>query len=81
MFHSEVVFLKLLETELLNLGLLQLLMMKISDLEMHLNNWTQQIANLDDNLGATDPSAYMTNAKVYQLGRGSEKSSQRTASG
>jgi len=39
-------------------------------------NWTQQIANLDDNMGTTDPSAYMTNAKVYQLGRGSEKSSQ-----
>ena len=38
-------------------------------------NWTQQIANLDDNLGTTDPSAYMTNAKVFQLGRGSEKSS------
>ena len=41
-------------------------------------NWTQQIANLDDNLGTTDPSAYMTNAKVYQLGRGSEKSSQNS---
>ena len=39
-------------------------------------NWTQQIANLDDNMGTTDPSAYMFNAKVYQLGRGSEKSSQ-----
>ena len=39
-------------------------------------NWTQQIANLDDNIGTTDPSAYMVNAKVYQLGRGSEKSSQ-----
>ena len=39
-------------------------------------NWTQQIADLTTNLGATDPSAYMTNAKVYQLGRGSEKSSQ-----
>ena len=39
-------------------------------------NWTQQIANLDDNMGTTDPSAYMVNAKVYQLGRGSEKSSQ-----
>ena len=39
-------------------------------------NWTQQIANLDDNLGTTDPNAYMVNAKVYQLGRGSEKSSQ-----
>ena len=41
-------------------------------------NWTQQIANLDDNLGTTDPNAYMTNAKVYQLGRGSEKSSQNS---
>ena len=39
-------------------------------------NWTQQIANLDDNMGTTDPSAYMVNATVYQLGRGSEKSSQ-----
>ena len=39
---------------------------------------TQQIANLDDNMGATDPSAYMTNAKVFQLGRGSEKSSQNS---
>ena len=39
-------------------------------------NWTQQIADLTTNLGATDPSAYMVDAKVYQLGRGSEKSSQ-----
>ena len=38
-------------------------------------NWTQQIADLTTNLGATDPSAYMTNAKVYQLGRGSSKAS------
>ena len=41
-------------------------------------NWTQQIADLSTNLGATDPSAYMTNAKVFQLGRGSEKSSQNS---
>ena len=41
-------------------------------------NWTQQIANLNDNMGTTDPSAYMTNAKVIQLGRGSEKSSQNS---
>ena len=41
--------------------------------------WTQQIADLDTNLGTTDPSAYMTNAKVYQLGRGSEKSSQNNS--
>ena len=39
-------------------------------------NWTQQIADLSTNLGATDPSAYMTNAKVFQLGRGSSKASQ-----
>ena len=38
-------------------------------------NWTQQIADLTTNLGATDPSAYMTNAKVFQLGRGSTKAS------
>ena len=43
--------------------------------------WTQQIADLDTNLGTTDPSAYMTNAKVYQLGRGSEKSSQTAGAG
>ena len=42
-------------------------------------SWTQQIANLDDNLGTTDPNAYMVNAKVYQLGRGSEKSSQNNS--
>ena len=38
-------------------------------------NWTQQIADLTTNLGATDPSAYMPNAKVFQLGRGSSKAS------
>ena len=43
--------------------------------------WTQQIADLDTNLGTTDPSAYMVNAKVYQLGRGSEKSSQSAGAG
>ena len=42
-------------------------------------NWTQQIADLTTNLGATDPSAYMTNAKVYQLGRGSTASSQNSS--
>ena len=38
--------------------------------------WSELIAKLDTNLGATDPSAYMVNAKVYQLGRGSTPSSQ-----
>ena len=42
-------------------------------------NWTQQIANLDDNMGTTDPSAYMVDAKVYQLGRGSEVNSKNNS--
>ena len=37
--------------------------------------WSELIAKLDTNLGATDPSAYMTNAKVFQLGRGATTSS------
>ena len=37
--------------------------------------WMNQISKLDNNLGATDPSAYMTNATVYQLGRGSQEAS------
>ena len=37
--------------------------------------WADLIAKLDNNLGATDPAAYMTNAKVFQLGRGSSPSS------
>jgi len=41
--------------------------------------WTQQIAALDDNMGSTNPSSYMVNAKVYQLGRGSELNSTTNA--
>tara|TARA_B100001996_G_scaffold246757_1_gene191112 strand:- start:65 stop:655 length:591 start_codon:yes stop_codon:yes gene_type:complete len=37
--------------------------------------WMEQIAKLDNNLGATLPESYMTNATVYQLGRGATKSS------
>ena len=37
------------------------------------------IAKLENNLGATDPSAYMVNAKVFQLGRGSTPSSKNNA--
>ena len=37
--------------------------------------WSEQIAKLDNNLGTTEPSAYMVNAKVYQLGRDSTASS------
>ena len=32
-------------------------------------SWTELIAKLDNNLGATSPNAYMSNATVYQLGR------------
>ena len=41
--------------------------------------WTQQIAALDDNMGSTNPSSYMVNAKVFQLGRGSELNSTTNA--
>ena len=41
--------------------------------------WMELISKLDNNLGATNPTAYMTNAKVYQLGRGSTASSQDSA--
>ena len=41
--------------------------------------WSEQIAKLDNNIGATDPGAYMVNAKVYQLGRGSSASSKDNA--
>ena len=55
----------------------------INDESFELRNafeqWTEVIAKLDNNLGATDPSAYMTNAKVFQLGRGSSKSSKDSA--
>lgn len=44
-----------------------------------LEDWAEQIAKLDNNIGATDPSAYMVNAKVYQLGRGSTPSSQNNS--
>lgn len=37
--------------------------------------WSELIAKLDNNLGATNPNAYMSNATVYQLGRGSQASS------
>ena len=46
----------------------------INDENFNLRNafeeWTDLIAKLENNLGATDPEAYMVNAKVYQLGRG-----------
>ena len=54
----------------------------INDESFELRNafekWTEVIAKLDNNLGATSPDAYMTNATVYQLGRGSTKSSKNS---
>ena len=44
-----------------------------------MEEWVDTIAKLENNLGATDPSAYMVNAKVFQLGRGSVPSSQNNA--
>ncbi len=32
--------------------------------------WSEHIAKLSNNLGATQPASYMSNATVYQLGRG-----------
>ena len=37
--------------------------------------WVEHMAKLSNNIGATSPAAYMTNATVYQLGRGKEASS------
>ena len=55
----------------------------INDENFRLRNafeeWVNLIANLDTNLGARDPSAYMVNAKVYQLGRGSTPQSTTNA--
>ena len=55
----------------------------INDESFNLRNafeeWAELIAKLDNNLGATDPSAYMTNAKVFQLGRGATTSSTSSA--
>ena len=33
-------------------------------------HWMNGISKLDNNTGATNPAAYMSNAEVYQLGRG-----------
>ncbi len=41
--------------------------------------WTELIAKLDNNLGATQPAAYMSNATVYQLGRGAQINSTTNA--
>ena len=54
----------------------------INDESFELRNafekWTEVIAKLDNNLSATNPDAYMTDATVFQLGRGSTKSSKNS---
>ena len=42
-------------------------------------SWSEHIAKLSNNLGATNPSSYMSNATVYQLGRGSNINSTSNA--
>ena len=41
--------------------------------------WMGLISKLDNNMGATNPDAYMTNATVFQLGRGAAKESRDNA--
>ena len=36
-----------------------------------MEQWVEKMAKLSDNIGNVNPNAYMVNAKVYQLGRGS----------
>ena len=35
--------------------------------------WTEAIAKLDNNMGTVNPNTYMTDAYIYQLGRGATK--------
>ena len=54
----------------------------INDEDFKLRNafeeWMDLIAKLDNNLGATSPDAYMVDAEVFQLGRGSTKASKNS---
>ena len=51
----------------------------INDAQFNLRHafeqWTEAIAKLDNNMGTVNPNEYMTDAYVYQLGRGSVKES------
>ena len=55
----------------------------INDEQFKLRNafeqWADLIARLDNNMGVTNPEDYMSNAKVYQLGRGASASSSTNA--
>ena len=56
----------------------------INDEQFKLRNafeqWADLIAKLENNMGATNPEAYMVSGKVYQLGRGASPDS-KTNSG
>ncbi len=41
--------------------------------------WMNGISKLDNNTGATNPTSYMTNAVVHQLGRGYDKGRESTS--
>ena len=41
--------------------------------------WADLIAKLENNMGATNPEAYMVSAKVYQFGRGASPDSMTNA--
>ena len=55
----------------------------INDEQFKLRNafeqWADLIAKLENNMGATNPEAYMVSAKVYQLGRGASPDSMTNA--
>jgi len=55
----------------------------INDEDFKLRNafeeWMDLIAKLDNNLGATSPEAYMVDAEVFQLGRGSDLASKNNS--
>ena len=55
----------------------------INDEEFKLRNafeqWADLIARLDNNMGVTNPEDYMSNAKVYQLGRGAKANTKTNA--
>ena len=42
--------------------------------------WMQLISRLENNLGATNPESYMSNATVYQLGKGEKINSKNSGS-
>lgn len=48
-------------------------------LRIAFEQWSEHIAKLSNNLGTTNPASYMSNATVYQLGRGATLNSTSNA--